>query len=100
MNMNKIQIQGPSLGKSSVCEPIMRSLPKWFGKEESIIEYLEVIDVMPTILADSRNEVVGFLAVNVHNTCSAEMHVMAIRPEYHRRGIGRKLVQEAGEYLL
>ena len=27
-------VEGPCLGKASLCEPIMRSLPDWFGIED------------------------------------------------------------------
>lgn len=36
---------------------------------------------------------VGFLTVRQHGKYAAEIHVMGIRPEMHRRGIGRALVQ-------
>ncbi|MEZ4616807.1 MAG: GNAT family N-acetyltransferase [Caldilineaceae bacterium] len=34
-----------------------------------------------------------------HNPYSAEIHVLAILPEMHRRGIGRQLLQQAECYL-
>jgi len=38
-------------------------------------------------------DVVGFISLKPHNEFAVEIYVMAVRPEWHRRGIGRKLVQ-------
>ena len=46
--MSKITIDGPRHDLGRECEPILRSLPEWFGIEESIVEYVEDIDRMPT----------------------------------------------------
>ena len=39
-----LKIDGPLFGKSSACEPIIRSLPDWFGIEEAIVQYAREID--------------------------------------------------------
>ena len=39
------------------------------------------------------DSLIGFLTINFHFTRSAEIHVMGIRSEYHREGIGRKLIE-------
>ena len=46
-----IIVKGPLLSKSSVCEPILRSLPEWFGIEQSNIQYIKDVEVLPTFLA-------------------------------------------------
>ena len=78
-------------GEADVCEQILRSLPDWFGIEEAIVQYRRDLDRMETLVAVLGEEVVGFLAIHEHNAHSAEIHVVAIRPEFHRRGIGRAL---------
>jgi GNAT superfamily N-acetyltransferase len=42
---------------------------------------------------------VGFLALKQHFPLAAEIHVMAVHPEQHRKGIGRALVQAAEVHL-
>lgn len=95
----KIDIAGPFLGKASVCEPILRSLPDWFGIEEATRRYIEEIERLPTWLASSGDDVAGFLTLKEHTEYAAEIYVMAVRPEAHRRGIGRALVEESEGYL-
>jgi len=75
-------------------ERLLRSLPDWFGIEESLLEYVEDARTKPTYLAvESRSgEVVGALLVTTHNPESAEIHLLAVSPEHHRRGIGRVLI--------
>jgi len=46
-------IEGPLLGQSNLCEPILRLLSEWFGIEESILSYEKEIVRLPTFLAMS-----------------------------------------------
>ena len=82
-------------GEADVCEQILRSLPDWFGIEDAIVQYRRDLDRMETLVAVLGEEVIGFLAIHEHNAHSAEIHVVAIRPESHRRGIGRALFAHA-----
>ncbi len=94
-----IAIQGPSIepGQSSVCAPILRALPEWFGIEEATAQYIREIEEMPTLLAvrQATGDVVGFLTLNYHTAYAAEIHVMGVLPSMHRRGVGRALVARA-----
>jgi ribosomal protein S18 acetylase RimI-like enzyme len=93
------QIEGPFLGMAAHCEPILHSLPQWFGMESALAEYVKDIEAMPTFVAKAQAPIVGFLTVKRHNEYAAELYVMGIRPEFHRKGIGRKLVERAEAYL-
>ena len=92
-------IEGPLLGQSNFCEPILRLLPEWFGIEAAILNYDKEIDSPPTFLAKSGGQVLGFLSVKQHYPESAEIYVMGVRPEARHGGIGRALMQEAEAYL-
>ena len=94
-----IIVQGPFLGKSAICEPILRSLPQWFGVEQSNIQYLKDIKVLPTFLAFVDDKTVGFLTLKQHNEYAAEIHVIGVHPEVHRKGIGRTLMLKAEKFL-
>jgi GNAT superfamily N-acetyltransferase len=94
-----IPIRGPSLGQSSLCEPILRALPEWFGIEEATQQYIEDIEGLPTFLASVNGEVLGFLSLTEHTEYAAEIHVMGVRPDMHRQGVGRALVHESEDYL-
>jgi GNAT superfamily N-acetyltransferase len=88
-------IDGPLAGQSSVCIPILRLLPEWFGIEAAILDYEREIDHLPTFLAKLDGQVLGFLSLKQHFSASAEIYVMGVRPEAHRRGIGQALVTAA-----
>ena len=94
-----IAIQGPLLGRSSACAPILRALPEWFGIEEATAQYIQDIDDLPTLLAVADGEVAGFLTWTEYGAYAAEIHVMGVRPEVHRRGVGRALVRHAEDRL-
>jgi len=99
--MDDIVVQGPVTGQSTVCAPILRALPAWFGIEEATAQYIRDIEKMPTLLAvlQESGDVVGFLTLNYHTAYAAEIHVMGVLPSMHRRGVGRALVARAEEVL-
>jgi ribosomal protein S18 acetylase RimI-like enzyme len=92
-------VKGPFRGQSSVCEPVLRSLPEWFGIEEATGRYIQDTERFPTFLAQTGDDVVGFLTLVEHSAYSAEIHVIAVRPEMHRKGVGAALVRAAERYL-
>jgi len=94
-----MNVTGPHLGKAVLCEPILRSLPQWFGIEEANLQYLNAIEILPTFLASKDDEVIGFLTVREPNPSSAEIYAMGIRPGNHRQGIGRMMVRMVEKYL-
>ena len=96
--MNAV-IEGPLLGQASDCEPILRTLPEWFGIESALTQYVVDIDVMPTFLARHMERIVGFLTIRKHNSVSAEIHVIAVLPDHHRQGTGRAMLAAAEEWL-
>jgi ribosomal protein S18 acetylase RimI-like enzyme len=82
-----------------VCSLILRSLPDWFGIEESNLEYDRNIATLPTLVATDGDEVVGFVSVKHHSDSASEIQVMGVRPDYHRSGIGRRLLEAAEAQL-
>lgn len=92
-------ITGPRYEVSGECTAILRELPEWFGIKESILQYSSDIELLPTFLAKTYEDVIGFLSIKQHNPYSAEILVMGIRPEFQRHGIGRKLLIAAQEWL-
>jgi GNAT superfamily N-acetyltransferase len=89
----------PQPGQSALCEPILRALPRWFGREASTQQYLRDIEVQPTFVAAIDMLPVGFLTLTEHSPYAAEIHVMAVLPTHHRQGVGRALLSAAEAYL-
>jgi ribosomal protein S18 acetylase RimI-like enzyme len=89
------KIEGSLLNQSSLCVPLLRLLPNWFGIEEAILNYEREIEHLPTFLAKTDGRVLGFLSLKQHTPYSAEIYVMAVHPDIQRGGIGRALVEAA-----
>ena len=94
-----IIVGGPRLGQATVCEPILRSLPEWFGIEEATRQYVLDIEALPTFLATVKGQVVGFLTLKQHSEYAAEVLVTGVYPQEHRKGVGRALMASAEAYL-
>jgi len=84
--------------KSSICNGVLRALPSWFGIESAIVNYVNDIQPMPFYSAFDNEEPVGFVAIKKHNNDTAEVYVMGILREYHRKGIGKKLIALCEDY--
>jgi GNAT superfamily N-acetyltransferase len=87
------------LGQAKVCAPILAALPGWFGYPEAVAQYLRDIEVMPTLLARLDGQVVGFLNIKTHSRYAAEVNVMGVLVEHHRRGVGKALLLTAIQLL-
>ena len=87
------------LHKSRITEEILRQLPEWFGNEKSLLDYIDTVKDKIFYCAMDDDNVVGFLCLKFNNQFTADIYVTGILKEYHRRGIGRKLVQVAEKYL-
>jgi len=94
-----ITTQQPTNNCGAACEPILRALPEWFGIEDSLVQYVKDADTMPTMLLKDKEHIIGFVTIKRNFPASAEIHCMAILPNYHRTGAGRFLIDSIEEYL-
>jgi len=92
-------VHGPLLGQAEVCEPILRSLPEWFGIESAIVEYVRAIDRLPTFVAEVDDAPAAFLTLRPTSEYAAEIHVIAVRRQAQRGGLGRALLGAAETHL-
>ena len=83
----------------ATCAELLATVPHWFGMADANEEFRRVADRCPTLLAIRDGRAIGFLTVVRHSPHAAELHVMAVRPELHRHGIGRLLVAAAEDRL-
>jgi GNAT superfamily N-acetyltransferase len=98
MDDAEVVLRGPLTGQGAPAEGIMRALPDWFGIDESIVEYARAADELPTFIAEAGGRVVGFVTLKPTSPFALELHVMGVLPAWHRRGIGRALVERAAAY--
>jgi XTP/dITP diphosphohydrolase len=81
--------------KSAICDAILRALPDWFAIEQAIRRYAEEAAALPMLVARAGDEPVGFVTLQRQSAEAWEIHVIGVRTEWHRRGIGRLLLGHA-----
>lgn len=86
------QVDSP-VQKAHICDTILHNLPSWFGVEASIADYVDKTQSMPSLAIFDEGKPIGFVALKVHNPYTSEVCVMGILEEYHRHGLGRKLIE-------
>jgi len=90
--MEILELANPA-EKSALCDTVLRALPQWFGNEAARVDYVSRVRDAPFFAAYEDGAAVGFLALKEHNAYTAEIMVMGVLPEYHRRGVGAALVR-------
>lgn len=87
--------------KSVHTDNILRGLPKWFGNEKNIDLYTTSVAKLPYWIAvNQEGHCVGFISVKIHYGHTGDIYVCGILPEYHNKGIGKKLFASAEEYFV
>lgn len=81
--------------KTAIAREILEALPDWFGITETRENYIAESADLPFFAAREGDRYAGFLCLKQTGRDSVELHVMGVRMEYHRRGIGRALFEAA-----
>ena len=74
--------------KERICRDVLESLPDWFGIPEAIDQFCREVRALRMWVAKSGAEIAGFATVQQHFPVAAELHLIAIRAEHHREGLG------------
>lgn len=88
-------IRAATPGDQPIIERMLRSLPDWFGIEESLVQYVRDSAVMESWIAEMGGAPAGFITLNHHFPHASEIHCIAVLSEHHRAGIGRAMVEHA-----
>lgn len=84
-----------SAEKQAVVREILEALPEWFEIEESRENYIREC-VGEICFAAYENDVcMGFVCLKETGKATAELAVMGLRKEAHRKGIGKALFEAA-----
>lgn len=84
--------------KIKISEYILRDLPKWFGLEESLKEYITNSSQMNFWAYFINNNPIGFISLKETSDYTAEIYVIGVLQDYHRTGIGKKLFKTIYEF--
>lgn len=77
------------------CESLIAALPEWFALPESNASFLRDLARLPSWVALLGSGLAGAITLVRHFPSSFEIHFMAVRPEHHRKGVGRTLLLHA-----
>ncbi len=91
--------RGPVTGIERECERVLRTVPQWFGVEESLLEYAANTATLATFVAEDDGLIVGFVSLRQHFTASWEVDCIAVEGERRNQGIGRALHARAEDWL-
>jgi len=80
------------------CDATIHSLPYFFGQEGGIADCARAVRSQDGLVAvDEDGAVLGFLTHESHYPFSAEITWMAVRQDFRRIGIGRRLIARLAE---
>ena len=83
--------------KQRIAREILEALPEWFGIPEAREEYIKKSAAQPFFAAFDGENAVGFLCLDETGKDTAELYVMGVLKDHHRRGVGRRLFEAAKE---
>ena len=84
--------------KESISKEVLYDLPEWFGMPESTQEYIDDAMDKPFLACFVEDKLAGYVVLNATSEDCADIFVMGVKKEFHRKGIGQKL-NEAYEQL-
>lgn len=91
-NDASISIQPLAPDHATACDSIARALPAWFGIEEGLWELRHAAETQPGFIASIDGDITGFVTLERHFPETWEITWMAVHPDHHRTGIGRRLI--------
>ena len=94
-----MQVEGPVSAVEAECERVLRSLPAWFGIEESLLEYARGTAHHPTFVIRKMEQVAAFVSLRMHFEHSWEVYCIAVRAECRGKGYGKALMRHAEHWL-
>jgi len=83
----------------ALCEPILRSVPEWFGIEEATQVYIRRAGELPTWIAHIDGAPAGFISIDQPFPRAADIFCIAVQKDLHGRGVGTAMVRHVEESL-
>ena len=83
--------------KKQISRTILEALPDWFGIPEAREQYIKESAAQPFFAAYDSEKPIGFLCLKETGKETVELCVMGVLKDYHRKGVGRKLFEQAKE---
>lgn len=87
-----IEVALATRDQEGICGQVLGALPQWFAIESAREEYAQFAAGAPMLVAKAGAEIVGYVSLADHFGRNCELHSIGVKPEWHRRGIGRALI--------
>ncbi len=81
------------------CEPILRSVPEWFGIEQATRHYIDMTAKLPTWCARLAERDAGFITLAQPQPRAADVYCMAVHRDFHGQGVGTAMLRHIEAYL-
>lgn len=81
--------------KQAIARDILEGLPEWFGIPEAREDYIRNSVGKLFFCALDENKPIGFVYITQTGEDTVELAVIGVLKEYHRKGVGRRLFEEA-----
>ena len=79
--------------RAAICRELLGRLPDWFAIPESVAKYIDEVRSRAMAVAfDGDDTILGFVTLERVTPVAAEVHLIAVLPSLHRRGVGRALL--------
>jgi ribosomal protein S18 acetylase RimI-like enzyme len=96
--MNELMPVTVLSGRGAICREVIESLPEWFGLPASNEAYVVAAKNLPMVACFEPNgDVMGFVSIKAHTASASELYVLGVKRNWHRRGIGRRLIEAAAQ---
>ena len=84
-----------SAERQRISRTVLEALPDWFGIPESREQYIKESAEQRFFAAYDSEKPIGFLCLKETGKETVELCVMGVLKDYHRKGVGRKLFEQA-----
>lgn len=101
MTKPRLRIERHPSGDRDAVRAILADLPEWFGRPEATEAYVTAAGTLPNYFAVTPDgEQIGVVLIEEHFPETAEIHLMAVKRDWHRRGVGSALLSKLEGDLL
>lgn len=85
--------------KENICRTVLSDLPLWFGISEANEQYANGVRDKQFVAVSLDGKTIGFASIKENNKSTAELYLIGILANYHRAGIGAKLLNYISNVL-